>query len=186
MNSSQFMKILILFALSVILSACSEPSQSSDKRSDDGRSRCLFSFEGIEECNLVIGGESVEVELKMGDPEYDERALEAVSVAGQDLPISSGVTIIDGDKGVVNFQDINFDGHRDLAVTTSFGVANLYLDYWVYDVENKEFRYVGNFPKLEPAEERKVLTSQVKVNAESYEQTVWVWEEGELVGKNQR
>lgn len=173
-------------ALTVILVACSEPSQLSDKRSDDGQSRCLFSFEGIEECNLVIAGESVEVELKMGDPEYDERALEAVSVAGQDLPISSGVTIIDGDEGVVNFQDINFDGYRDLAVTTSFSVANLYFDYWIYEAEKKGFRYVGNSPELEPNEEHKVLTSQVKVNAESYEQTVWTWEDGELVGKNQQ
>lgn len=183
------LKISNLLALSILLSACSEPSHSSsDSSGDDGGAPCLFSFEGVEDCNPVIGGESVEIELKMGEPEYDERALEAVSVstsgANQELPISSGVTIIDGDKGFVSFQDINFDGHRDLAVTTSFGVSNLYLDYWVYDAEGKEFRYVGNFPKLEPDEERKLLTTQVKVNAESYERKVWVWEEGELASKD--
>lgn len=183
------MKHVMLIALSVLLSGCSESSQSSDKRGGQGGGNpCLFSFEGIEDCNPVIGGESVGLELKMGKPENDERALKAINVsisgASQQLPISEGVTVIDGDKGYVLFQDINFDGYRDLAITTSFGVANLYFDYWVYDTEEGEFRYVGNFPKLELSEERRVLTSRVKVNAESYEEKIWIWEKGDLVSQN--
>lgn len=70
---------------------------------------------------------------------------------------------------------------RFLAITTSFGVANLYLDYWVYLPEEEAFEYVGNYPSLTPDEDTQTLESHTRQSADSYDQTTWVWRQGELV-----
>ncbi|WP_027328254.1 XAC2610-related protein [Marinimicrobium agarilyticum] len=182
------MKCILLAFVSFSLCACAQPLQSSDNGlADNARYRCLFSFNGINNCSVAIDGHSIDVTLNLGLAEYDERPLTAIDIeidgAKQELPLSAGVTIIEGDKGYVEFQDINFDGHRDLAITTSFGVANLYLDYWVFEADKNSFRYIGNFPELRPVPENKTLTSHVKLNAASYERQDWLWEDNELVRK---
>lgn len=182
------MRLLFFVLISLTLGACTELSLSSEPAVDASKSYCLFSFDGIEDCHVTIDGKLLKVDLIMGDPEHDERSLEAVSIQTGDhkkeLPLSRDVSIIEGDTGYVQFRDIDFDGHRDLAVTTSFGVANLYLDYWVYDADKSGFRYVGNLPDLTPVPEDQALTSKVKLDAESYDRQVWVWDEGNLVHKS--
>lgn len=171
---------------SLTLCACSEPSRSSESQeANAGRRYCEFSFEGLDECRYNLAGNTIEIDLAMGQPSDDERALSALVVkvgdAAQELPLSRNATIIEGDKGYIQFRDINFDGIEDLAVTTSFGAANLYLDYWVYEAEEERFRYLGNFPDLTPHPEDNRLTSETKRSAKSYSRKTWIWQDGELV-----
>jgi hypothetical protein len=61
----------------------------------------------------------------------------------------------------------------DLAVSTSFGTANQYLDYWIYDPAAKEYASVGNFPRLVPDPATKTLKADVRMNAASHATQVY-------------
>lgn len=56
--------------------------------------------------------------------------------------------MLKADRGHISFADINFDAAPDIAITTSFGLANLYMDYWVFDPVNKRYDYIGNLCEL--------------------------------------
>jgi hypothetical protein len=175
------MRQLIIACSAIALTACSQPSVSSNQPSAE---YCMFSFSGLEDCHTTILRKPVSVELALGDPVQGERDLIALRVTWdekvQNLQVVSDTTILEGDRGYILFQDITFDGLYDIGITTSFGVANLYLDYWVHNESDKHFTYVGNFPRLTPDPEEKVLTSTVRSDAASYERTVWTWVGDEL------
>ncbi len=59
-------------------------------------------------------------------------------------------------------------------MTTSFGLANLYMDYWVFDPVNKQYAYIGNLCELKINSKDKTLSNVVKVNAAEYENNIYV------------
>lgn len=177
------MKMLSLAVSTALLSACHQTSVGSELGSSLEK-HCALTYSGLEDCRTTIDRQAVSIEAVLGEPDSGERALIALSVTVndevQDLPVANGITLFEGDRGYVLLQDIDFDGHYDIGVTTSFGVANLYLDYWVYDASEQNFRYVGNFPQLTPKPDEQVLTSTTRVDAASYEHLTWVWKDGDL------
>lgn len=182
------MKRLLPALLALTLSACATTSMSAGNApADDDIIYCLFTIEGFDDCHSNIDGKAISVSLEIEAATPDESDVLAIVVSidgtSQKLQLSNDVTIIDSDRGYIKLQDINFDGFRDIAITTSFAVANLYLDYWVYDPANTRFHYVGNFPDLTPIPRNETLTSTVKLNAESYSHSTWVWMAGDLVVK---
>ncbi|MBU6950695.1 hypothetical protein [Hahella sp. HN01] len=86
-----------------------------------------------------------------------------------------------GDRGYISFEDINFDNHADIAVTTSLGAANLYLDYWVYSEEQKRYVKVGNYPVFKLQPDTQTLTTEVRLNAAQYDRKAYQWRGLELV-----
>ena len=62
-----------------------------------------------------------------------------------------------------------------MALTTSFGTANLYLDYWLFDSSTKKFIFVGNFSQFKIDKKNKTLTSIEKQNAARYVTKVFQW-----------
>ena len=91
------------------------------------------------------------------------------------MNISKDTSILDGDKGYISFADINFDSIPDISITTSFGLANLYMDYWVYDSANKIYSYVGNFSSFKINNKNKTLSNVVKSSAAEYINTTYTW-----------
>jgi len=170
----------------LFLLACSDQSHSETSDTDDtDPTICAFTFEGADPCRVDIDGRPAEIDLDMGPATDDERPLIALTLEVNDtqhrLEMSEGVTVIDGDRGYIQLVDINFDGIKDIAITTSFGVANLYLDYWVYLPEEKTFEYLGNYPQLTPDEDTQTLEARVRQSAEDYDYQKWVWQQGELI-----
>lgn len=145
---------------------------------------CEFSFDHLEPCVHRIVDEEITVRFNTSVIADDEIALHALEVANNDhlamLTVTAD-TLIAGDVGYISFVDINFDSIPDLALTTSFGTPNLYLDYWVYNPDQKNYVAVGNLPMLTIDSVAKTLTAEVKINAASYEKKTWGWREGELV-----
>ena len=71
----------------------------------------------------------------------------------------------------------------DIALTTSFGLANLYLDYWVYNTDTNKYIYIGNKVKLNINSKTRTLSNTVKVSASRYDKNTYVWEGFKLVKK---
>lgn len=86
-----------------------------------------------------------------------------------------------GDIGIVSFADINFDNVPDIAISTSFGVANQYFDYWTYNPKSGKYTSVGNHPRLNPNPADKTLTANVKLNAAAYQSQKYVWDRDKLI-----
>jgi len=118
---------------------------------------------------------------------FDEKILNSLVVINQgnkhSLSITKDTFILEGDKGYISFQDINFDGYPDIAITTSFGLANIYLDYWVYNTTNKQYVFVGNFSKLKLNDELKILSNRIKINAAEYKNNTYIWQGLKLVAQ---
>lgn len=176
--------ILLLFS-----SACSGAPNNTEKAPEQfvptPPERCRVTFSGLGECHTVIDQTPVTIELDRSAPEYGERTLEQLTVTVgehvQQLPITEHTVMLESDQGYLAFQDINFDGHRDLALTTSFSTANLYLDYWRYDPEQQRFEPVGNYPQLTPVPGKQQLQSTIRHSAERHENTRWHWQGHRLI-----
>lgn len=109
----------------------------------------------------------------------DEKILQNLNIVSQEnnfiLNLTKDVTMLDGDKGYISFADINFDSIPDISITTSFGLANLYMDYWVYDSVNKAYSYIGNFSSFKINNKSKMLSNVVKSSAAGYINTTYIW-----------
>jgi hypothetical protein len=138
---------------------------------------CVFEFSAAPTCSYAEGPLSIEVTLvttKIADNEIELPQANVVIEGKQhELKLSADTSMTEGSRGSVLFDDISFDGTPDLAVATSFGTANQYLDYWIYDPAAKEYASVGNFPRLVPDPATKTLTADVRMNAASRETHVY-------------
>lgn len=148
---------------------------------------CTFQFSTEPVCSYNAGNHFVKVTLVTKKLADDERVLTQAKVASQGkqhvLSMSPDVSMMAGDIGIVSFVDINFDNIPDVAVSTSFGLANQYFDYWTYDPKAKQYVSVGNHPKLNPNSIDKTLAATIKLDATTYQQQKYSWEGGKLVRK---
>lgn len=178
------MKITYYSFICCFVAACSAaepPETSARNRSIE----CEFSFHELDSCGYQSKDTEIKVQIKTAAIEEDELGLMALSVENNRkkfaLNISPDTTLLEGDIGFISFADINFDNTADLAITTSFGVANLYFDYWVYQPEKAEYVYIGNMPKLTLDPATKTVTTKIKLNAASYEKNIFIWKGGALI-----
>ncbi len=167
------MKILPAFTILFALSACADTTEDAPEQAL--QNECVYHFALDKICNM--GTHSVSINYTaLSD---DERLLTSAEVATPTkrhrLPISDDTSLLDGDTGLIKTEDINFDGHPDLAISTSFGTANLYFDYWVYDPDTGGFISVGNYSQLTIHKENKTLSTTEKSNAVTYKTTTYQW-----------
>lgn len=145
---------------------------------------CVFLFSSANKCSL----NDTAVELVLKKIADDEKLIKSLKVSVntkiQELKVSDDISILDGDKGLIVLQDINFDSYLDIAVSTSFGLPNLYMDYWVYDSNNKNFIYIGNYTRFTIDKKNKKLSNRVKINAAKYENQKHTWKGINLVKQN--
>jgi hypothetical protein len=145
---------------------------------------CTFPF-GVEPaCSYKDGEHDIRVVLKTKRLAEDEVALIQAHVVFDGKPhalrLSPDVSMMAGSIGIVSFADINFDNIPDIAVSTSFGIANQYFDYWTYDPTGKSYNATGNYPKLTAHRVSKTLRATVKLDAAHYEQRKYSWKDGKL------
>ncbi len=174
------MKLLIIIFMFVI-AGCSDATE--DKVSNTKPETCEFTFKSTGPCIY----KNITVNLDVKKVALDEKLLQRLNVEKQDqknqLDISKDTSILDGDKGYISFADINFDSIPDISITTSFGLANLYIDYWVYDAAKKKYSYVGNFTKFKINSNNRTLSNVVKISAAKYKNTTYRWEGYKLIKK---
>lgn len=148
---------------------------------------CTFELSAQPVCSFKKGKHAFEVALATKRLADTEVALTRAKVVADDkqhvLSLSPDVSMTTGDIGIVSFADINFDNVPDLAISTSFGVANQYFDYWTYDPKNAKYHSLGNYPRLNANPADKTLTASVKLNAAHYETRKYFWDKGRLVRK---
>lgn len=172
---------LLIFCLGTECNAATVPAPASIEATTE----CEFSLDHLNSCGYRSKNFEIEVQLETATIDKDELGLLALTVINNrkkfELPISADTSLLEGDMGFISFPDINFDSIPDLAITTSFGVANLYLDYWVYQPEQKNYFYVGNLPQLILDSSTRTITTRVKNNAGSYEESSLIWSNGSLI-----
>jgi hypothetical protein len=148
---------------------------------------CLFKFNAKPVCTYQYNKHTISILLVTKPIAENEIELTQVTIDADGKKtthnLSPETSMIDGDTGIVMFDDINFDGIPDLAVSTSFGVANQYFDYWVRDTSSDEYKSVGNLPKLTINKVNKTLEATVKLNAANYEKQIYSWQGSKLVRK---
>lgn len=170
------MKAICLLPMVFFVVAC----ESSEPISAFGESpvECEIQFNKLGVC-AYKNKTDIKVKVESEMVADDEKTLKALEVEINKkkilLPITPDTAILEGDIGYISFSDINFDGFPDLSITTSFGVANLYLDYWVYVPYSSTYIHVGNFPHLTLNAKEKTVSATVKINAASYESKTWRW-----------
>jgi hypothetical protein len=171
------MKILgAILALAFI--GCSDVAESTGLSAV-----CDFDFHKLSSCSH--GDYRVSIQSSpLADDEIRLTSL-LVNYRGEQysLQITADTSLLEGDRGIIAFEDINFDGIADIAISTSFGLANQYMDYWVFDSAKKGFDKIGNHVRfnLHPAD--KTLSNTVKVNAASYQENIYHWQDRKLVKK---
>lgn len=174
-------KILIICTL-VFVNACA--AQPNKNGTEQGNVECDVSFHKLEQCVYRFSNHEVAVKVASENIAEDEKLLTNLSVKTNDtqqvLTISPDTSMLEGDIGYISFADINFDGVPDLAITTSFGAANLYLDYWIFNVQQKKYLPIGNYPQLIINEQKKTLKATVKSSADDYKVTEWRWTNDKL------
>lgn len=144
---------------------------------------CEFDFHKLSQCRH--GDYQVSIQTSpLADDEIQLKTL-LLNYKGKQysLEITADTSLLDGDRGIIAFDDINFDGIADIAISTSFGLANQYMDYWVYDAAKKRFNKIGNHAhfSLNPAD--KTLSNTVKIDAANYQKNIYSWQDGKLVKK---
>ncbi len=77
----------------------------------------------------------------------------------QILNVSKMEPIYDDDEFLIIAEDINNDGYNDLALTTSYGITNKYIDYWIFDNKNNKFSFIGNYPILSINKQNNTISS---------------------------
>lgn len=147
----------------------------------DSDADCLFDLSTKALC--VYGEYQVSVKSKPFEADFVQLASLEVYYKGKKywLKIVPDTLLTQGDKGIISFDDINFDGVADIAVSTSFSITNQYMDYWLSEPEQKGFIYVGNFCrfKLDPA--KKILRNKIQLNAAEYVDNVYTWQGKKLI-----
>ena len=168
------MKLLLIISV-LMFSGCSDAVENNNAET------CDITFKNIGSCSYKDITVSVDAKVLSSDEKLLQRLNVIESGNKFVLNIVKDTTIIDGDKGYISFKDINFDNVPDLAITTSFGLANLYMDYWVYDTVKNEYAYIGNYAKFEINLKNKTLANIVKVSAAKYKNTKYSWNGFKLV-----
>lgn len=152
---------------------------------NQGDVECTFQFSAEPVCSYKSGNHLVKVSLVTKKLADDELVLTQAKVTSQGkqqvLSMSPDVSMMAGDIGIASFVDINFDNVPDIAISTSFGMANQYFDYWTYDPKTKQHVSVGNYPKLNPNPVDKTLTATIKLDAATYQQQKYSWDGGKLI-----
>jgi hypothetical protein len=136
---------------------------------------CMFDFGSQPTC--VHG--NMKVAVKTAKIASDEIRLVSLEVERsgkiQSLLISDDTTLLLGDQGIIAFEDINFDQIPDISISTSFGVANQYFDYWIFDPGKKKYSFIGNYCKFSIDSESRTLSNTVKINAATYVKNKYYW-----------
>ena len=175
------MRLLILASL--LIAGCSESMGLGSVKNTDVE--CTFQFSTEPVCSYTKDRYNIKVSLTTKKSADDEIALTnaKVNLNGKrhTLTVSPDTTMMQGNIGIISFADINFDGIPDIAVSTSFGLANQYFDYWVYDPKTKRYHSVGNYPKLIANPVDKILSVSVKASAASYQTMKYFWDGDKLV-----
>lgn len=145
---------------------------------------CVFHFSVEPICLYKTDKDTIRVTLLTKKLAENEIALTHVQIfldgKKHTFSISSDVSMVEGDIGIISFADINFDHFPDIAVSTSFSVANQYFDYWVFDPKNGKYHLVGNYPKLSMNSNDKTLKANVKLNAANYQLHKYSWNGNKL------
>ena len=174
-----------ILALSIIIVGITDSLSAGDANSQG--LECVFQFSAEPVCSYRSGKHDVVVKLQTKKLAEDELVLVRAHVVyngrSHVLPLSPEVSMVAGNVGVVSFADINFDNVPDLAVSTSFGIANQYFDYWTYDPIGNSYITTGNYPKLAPRRADKTLSATVKLDAANHEQQTYSWMTGRLIRK---
>ena len=175
------MRVLLLASMCLVACTGADGIESASKVGTE----CLFKFEQTPVCTYKDTDHSISVTLVTKKIADDELALVQANIVTngikQTVKIADDTSMMQGNIGTVLFDDINFDGIPDLAIATSFGVANQYFDYWVYDKNNKTYLATGNYSKLKIDAATKKLSAQVKISAAGYEAQVFTWHGNTLV-----
>jgi len=172
------MRLFVLFSVFVFSAGAGATENSKVLAVSD---LCDISFKDNGPCvyNNII------VNVRADKVTDDEKRLKILDVVNNGkkhtLQIVSQPSMLEGDKGYISFADINFDGYPDIAVTTSFGLANLYLEYWVYEPHIHTYQYIGNYVKFELNFRLKTLSHIIKINAQRYEKNTYYWKDYKLV-----
>lgn len=154
-------------------------AQPKEKSVTIPKTECHFSFENVTKCFYKISNYDITTDIELENIANDEKHLKKIHIKingnQQTLTVSKDTNILAGDIGYISFADINFDKIPDLAITTSFGTPNLYLDYWVFDSKQQKYLSVGNYPKFTINEQKKTLNAKIKNSAENYQNQDWHW-----------
>ena len=173
----RFYLITFVFAFS----ACSDTTE--DKITTVDSETCDLYFKMSGPCVY----KNIKVNVGVEKIASDEKLIQKLDIVNQGnsytLNISEDTSMLEGDRGYISFADINFDAIPYVAITTSFGLANLYVDYWVFDPVNKQYDYIGNFSELKINSKDKTLSNVVKINAANYENNLYMWQGIKLVKK---
>lgn len=88
---------------------------------------CNLSFEKLGPCVY----KNIDVNVFVERVSSDEALIKELIVVNQGktftLEVTEDTTMLKADRGHISFADINFDAAPDIAITTSFGLANLYI-----------------------------------------------------------
>ena len=165
----------------LIFSGCTNATE--DKKTIINSETCDIFFKTIGTCVY----KNITVNIGVKKVASDETELQRLHIVNQDnkytLNITKDTSILKGDRGYISFADINFDAVPDIAITTSFGLANLYVDYWVYDIMKNKYVYIGNFSEFKISKKDKTLSNLVKISAAKYKNTTYTWQGFKLVKK---
>ena len=172
---------LFFFIFMFIFSGCSDATEG--KESIKNTETCDIFFNVTGPCTY----KNITVDVVVKKVASDEKFLQQLNIVNQDnkytLNVTKDTSILKGDRGYISFADINFDAIPDIAITTSFGLANLYVDYWVYDTVKKKYSYLGNLPEFKINKKNKTLSTVVKISAAKYKNTTYKWQGFKLVKK---
>lgn len=172
---------LFIFSLIFVFSACTDATEN--RKATETVESCDIFFNNAGPCLY----KEIKVDIEVKEIASDEVLLKSLNVINNgnrhSLQIMSETSMLDGDRGYISFTDINFDGFPDISITTSFGLANLYLDYWVYDSQNHKYLYIGNYSKFELNDKLKTLSNVIKVNAAKYENNTYSWKGYKIIKK---
>lgn len=160
-------------------------SESESKKTHLG-SDCIIKVQEHMKCTLGMNNDEMQIDMKIRELNGYEWGIESIYVKSKDtdkgfsINGSNHVTMQLGDIMLVESYDINFDGIDDIAISTSFGLANLICDYWLVDKEGS-FQFIGNYPKFRINYDQKIIETQVRSSAAEYIQDTYHWEGETLV-----
>ncbi|NOX42629.1 MAG: hypothetical protein GXP19_02705 [Gammaproteobacteria bacterium] len=176
---------LFWFLFMLFLTGCSNDVSETEEYPQKSQV-CEFGYQTKTSC--AYGDFTVEMHAaQIGSGELLMESLEvSYRETRHTLKIMPDTTFIEGDKGYISFEDINFDGIPDIAVTTSFGLANLYLNYWVFNSQKGKYIRLGNYCKLSINTSNKTLGNEIKINAANYDKNEYYWQGYELIKKDSK